>query len=88
MCLQSDSFLVSVLNRKYLNELAKTELKRMFNYLKRKDNRTDFHFGVVKGKRNKIIKKFLTQSPKAIWCVGSQHEFVGFFFLNTTLDRF
>lgn len=43
----------------------------MFNYLKRKDTKTDFHFRVVKGKKNKRIKKFLTQSPRAIsgFCV-------------------
>lgn len=66
VCLQSDSFLVSVLNRKYKNELAKTELKRMFNYLKRRDTKIDFHFRVVKGKRNKRTKKFLTESPRTI----------------------
>lgn len=80
LCLQFDSFLVSVFNRKHIHELAKTELKKMFNYLKRKDTETDFHFRVVKGKRNKRIKKFLSQSPRAIsgFCVLGQN--MNFFF--------
>lgn len=53
----------------------------MFNYLKRKDTKTDFNFRVVKGKRNKRIEKFLTQSPKAIsrFCVLGQNMKYFFF---------
>lgn len=54
----------------------------MFNYLKRKDTKPDFNFRVVKGKRNKRIEKFLTQSPKAIsgFCVLGQNMKYFFFF--------
>lgn len=58
----------------------------MFNYLKRKDTKPDFNFGVVKGKRNKRIKKILTQSPRAIWCVTTWGFFVCLFvFLKVLL---
>lgn len=60
----------------------------MFNYLKRKNTKTDFHFSVVKDKRNKRIKKFLTESPRAISGFGVLSHNMISFFLSTTLARF